>query len=220
MQKKRIPTRFRLPYTSEQVYALLYAACKAEVTARMRTFECKDSYKKHIWEVAKWLTSKDSTFGLFITGNKGNGKTTLINALQSLYTYVHSDELYNSSSQELPHEGFKIVTAKELVILAKAYNNQTKENRENVASYNRLKNMEILCIDDLGTEPRENMTYGDIITAVTDVIQHRYAHQYCTITTSNLSPQEIATYYDDRIYDRLKEMSKVINFANEQSFRC
>lgn len=220
MSKKRTPTRFRLPYTCEQVYTMLYAACKAETESRQKQFQCRDSCKQHILSVAKWLTSNDSTFGLFLSGNKGNGKTTLVKALKSLYGFVHSDELYTPTDRnELPYGGFDIVTAKELVTMAKAYNNQARENQSMASRYKLLKDIEILCIDDVGTEPKENMSYGDVITAVTDVILYRYDKQYCTILTSNLTPQEIATYYDERIHDRLKEMCKVVNFANEQSFR-
>ena len=221
MKRKRIPTRFRLPYTDKQVYTMLYASCKAEVNARMREFIASDEYKKHIWEISKWLTSNDSTFGLFLSGDKGNGKTTIIKALQSLYTYLHSDEtsFFESSRYEKPYKGFRIITAKDLVQLAKAYNNQAKENTEDTEEYKKIKNIEVLCIDDLGAEPRESIHYGDIITAVTDVIMYRYQEQFCTITTSNLSADEIGTYYDQRLSDRLKEMAHVVNFNKEPSFR-
>lgn len=213
-------TRFRLPYTAEQVYTMLYASCKAEVNARMREFVDSDKYKKHIWEVSQWLTSNESTFGLFISGNKGNGKTTLITALQSLYFFLHSDEGYSANDRyELPHKGFIIIDAKKLISLAKAYNNPTKENAKGVEEYKRIKDTEILCIDDLGVEPRESMHYGDVITAVTDIIHYRYSKQFCTMATSNLSGKELSEYYDERFADRLREMMKIINFGNEPSFR-
>lgn len=221
MQRKRIPKRFRLPYTAEQVYTMLYASCRAEVTARMRTFNATDEYKQHIWDIARWLVSNDSKFGLFLSGNKGNGKTTMVYALKALYAYVHSDSTYTPESKmhELPYAGFRIITAKELVLLAKAYNNPTKENSQAVGEYKFLRNVEVLCIDDLGAEPRESMNYGDIITAVTDIMMYRYQEQFCTISTSNLSANEISGYYDERFADRLREMAHIINFGNEKSFR-
>ncbi len=63
------------------------------------------------------------------------------------------------------------------------------------------------------------MSYGDIVTGVTDVILYRYQKQYCTITTTNLTAEEIASYYDERIADRFREMMHVVNFAKEPSFR-
>jgi hypothetical protein len=200
---------------------MLYAACKVEVETRMRVFVCSKEYKQHIWDISKWLTSNESTFSLFLSGNKGNGKTTLVKALHSLYSYLHSDEFYSSGGDrhELPHKGFKIIDAKGLVVLAKAYNNPTKENAATVAEYKRIRDIEILCIDDLGAEPRESLHYGDIVMAITDIIHYRYSQQYCTIATSNLSADEIAEYYDERFADRLREMARVINFGNEPSFR-
>lgn len=217
LKKKNIPTRFRLPYTAKQVYAMLYAACKAEVVARMRQFTDTAEYKTHIWDIAKWLTSNENTFGLFLCGDKGNGKTTLVQALQSLYFYLHSGEC--GENREPPYSGFRIVTAKHLMQLAKQANNPTKENAIATTEFNVLKDIEILCIDDLGTEPYENMSYGDIVTGVTDVILYRYQKQYCTITTTNLTAEEIASYYDERIADRFREMMHVVNFAKEPSFR-
>ena len=82
-----------------------------------------------------------------------------------------------------------------------------------------MRILEVLCIDDLGTEPRESMNYGDIITAVTDIIMYRSQEQFCTISTSNLSANEILGYYDERFADRLREMAHVINFGNKKSFR-
>ena len=66
--------RFRLPYTERQVYAMLLAACKSEVALRHRRFIASDAYLKHIADIARWLTSDDTTFGLFLCGNRGNGK--------------------------------------------------------------------------------------------------------------------------------------------------
>lgn len=217
LKRKNIPTRFRIPYTTEQVYAMLYAACKAEVAARMRKFVDSKEYKQHILDVAKWLTSDEHTFGLFICGNKGNGKTTLVQALQSLYFYLHSGEC--GENREPPYSGFRIVTAKELVQLAKADNNPTRENSKATTEFRLLKNIEILCIDDLGTEPCESLNYGDTVTAVTDIIHYRYQKQFCTITTSNLTTYDIASYYDERLHDRFKEMMCVVNFGKEPSFR-
>lgn len=55
-------------------------------------------------------------------------------------------------------------------------------------------------------DPRENMNYGDIITAVTDIIMYRCQEQFYTISTSNLSANKISGYYDERFEDRLREL--------------
>lgn len=218
MRRKPMVTRFRLPYTTRQVYAMIYEACRVEVTHRCREFNAKDDYKRHLWEISKWLTSDASTFGLFICGGVGNGKTTILRALQNLVNFLRSDE-GSSGGTKFPIKGYMIVSAKELVLLAKAYNNPTKDNKSDVSKFEKLRNMEILAIDDLGTEPRESIHYGDSITATMDIISYRYDKQFCTMVSSNLTAAEIATYYDERIADRFREMMHIINFGTEQSFR-
>lgn len=45
---------------------------------------------------------------------------------------------------------------------------------------------EILAIDDLGTEPREIIEYGNVLSPIIDLISYRYEHQLPTIIISNL----------------------------------
>lgn len=219
MSRKRTATRFRLPYTPEQVYTMLYAACKAEVANRHRVFCDTQEYKEHLWDISKWLTSQASTFGLFLCGGAGNGKTTILRALQNLTNFLRSNEGYSSSQDGYPQRGYMFISAKELVLLAKAYNNPTRENESDAYRYKKLRTIEILAIDDLGQEPKESIHYGDYVTAAMDIISFRYEEQFCTLVSSNLTAKEIATYYDERIADRFREMMHIINFGTEQSFR-
>ena len=197
---------------------MLYEACRVEVAHRYRQFFATEDYKRHLWDIAKWLTSDASTFGLFLCGGAGNGKTTILRALQNLVNYLRSDEGYSSETGH-PIKGYMIVSAKDLVLLAKAYNNPTKDNESDVYKFKRLRKMEILAIDDLGTEPRESIHYGDFVTAAMDVISYRYEEQFCTLASSNLAADEISKYYDERIADRFREMMHIINFGTEKSFR-
>lgn len=228
MQRKKRTTvpRFRLPYTPEQVYTMLYAACRAEVRSRYRAFCADDAYRQHLADIAGWLTGSSSSFGIFLCGNRGNGKTTVIRALQSVYQYVHSDEpalTHGTTDEHLILKGyvpgFSVITAKELVRLAKAYNSPTYDNRADRSAYQRTLNVEILAIDDLGVEPSESMSYGDYVTAAKDILTYRYDRQLTTIATSNLAPSEIKDYYDERIADRLREMMHIVDFGNTPSFR-
>lgn len=217
MKRKTTVKRFRLPYTTQQVYTMLYQACRAEVTHRQREFMATPEYEQHLLDIASWLTSQSSTFGLFLCGGAGNGKTTILRALKNLVGLLQANEYGRHDAY--PKPGYILITAKELVLLAKAYSNPTKENSYEISRYKNLRNIEILAIDDLGTEPRESVCYGDYVTAAIDIISHRYEEQFCTLVSSNLAASEISKYYDERIADRFREMMHIVNFGTERSFR-
>ena len=183
--------RFRFPYTQRQMYDLLLAACRAEVALRHREFVASDSYLRHIADVARWLTGTDTTFGLFLCGNRGNGKTTLVKAMKSLYNLLHSDEGYTSQNDCWPLFGFEIITAKELVLLAKAYNNRTRDNMSDVGRYKRLRDVEVLCIDDLGTELMTSFVHS----AMYQIVNTRLITGKKTVISTNLSPDELGRRY-------------------------
>ncbi len=211
--------RLRLPYTAEQVNDFLLAACQAEVAFRGCTWQASERYLAHIRDVAGWLTRKSGpTFGLFLCGSTGNGKTTLMRAVNAMWHFVNSDASVGFDGASEP-TGFVIVTAQELVRLTKAYNAPTTQNKELCASYQRLRDMAILGIDDLGTEARTSTLYGEYLNAVMDIISYRYDRQFSTVATSNLSPREIKQYYDERFADRLREMMHIVNFGDDGSFR-
>lgn len=222
MRRKTLVARFSFPYTPEQVLTMLVAACRAEVAARHRPFKLTEPFLAHLKDIARWLAdTKKSTFGIFLCGDQGNGKTTVVKAIKSLYMFLHSDERY-VSVDESPAPfffGFEIVSAKELVRLAKAYANRNRDNADDVARYRRLMAVEVLCVDDLGCEPMESLSYGDFVNAAIDMVNCRYDSQLCTIATSNLAPAEIKDYYDKRFSDRFREMMFIVNFSHEPSFR-
>lgn len=207
-----VPFRFSRQ-TPQQVYEMLVAACKSEVELRRRKFVMDESYRHHLKEIALWLTSDDPTFGLFLCGNVGSGKSTILYAIQSLVNLLGKNRDAGDFS------GCIIKNAKELNRLARAYYNPTHDTETEAKQFKMLRNIEILAIDDLGTEPRETMYYGDYITPVIDILSERYDKQKCTLITTNLEPGDIAGAYDERIADRFKEMMKVINFEDNKSFR-
>lgn len=211
--------RFRLPYSAQKAYELIYAAMRAEVECRSRNFQMDVVTQVNVQDVASWLTGKDSTFGLYICGLVGGGKTTLAKALQQVYYFVNEEAAVADKRGLFPVPGFHLINSKDLVLLAKAYNAPAKETEPLRQRYLSLLQAEVLCIDDLGCEPRESMHYGDFVTASTDVINYRYDKQLCTIVTSNLAPSDIAAYYDERFADRFREMMHTVNYGNATQWR-
>lgn len=220
-RRRTTAERFNLPYTEQQAFDLLMAACMAEVAARGRSFTAAAPFVGHVATVARWLTTADRrTFGLFLCGNRGNGKSTLVRAMHNLLGLLREDETPDAATWEgFPKPGFEMIHAKQLVLLSKAWNNPTAMNADQRRRYARIQDVELLAIDDLGTEPRESLSYGDSVTAAIDLISHRYDHQLTTIATSNLAPGDIRKYYDERFADRFREMMYIVDFGQEPSFR-
>jgi len=67
---------------------------------------------------------------------------------------------------------------------------------------------------NIGTDPREIIEYGNVLSPIIDLISYRYEHQLPTIITSNLTPQQISEVYGKRIGDRLKETTEIVPFLN------
>jgi len=183
----------------QQAYDHLLAAVMAEVAYRHRSFCTNEYLEKQLNEMAHWLTSPSSNFGILLCGGCGNGKSTMLKAFQQLLNYLHIPKPYHDGTY-----GIQIVDAKYIAYLCK----------NNYESYRKLVSVDMLGIDDLGTEPSEVMDYGNVYTPVIDLLTKRYEEQLFTIITTNLTPQQIRGHYGDRIADRLNEMVKKIVFNN------
>ena len=188
-----------MPMSMEQAYDHLLAAIMAEVAYRHRSFCANEYLETQLHDMAHWLTSPSSHFGILLCGGCGNGKSTILKAFQQLLNYLHIPKPYNNGTY-----GIQIVDAKYIAYLCK----------NNYESYRKLVSVDMLGIDDLGTEPSEVMDYGNVYTPVIDLLTKRYEEQLFTIITTNLTPQQVRGHYGDRIADRLNEMVKKIVFNN------
>ena len=181
------------------------AAVIAEVQFRYRKFVYNEFIDDQLRQMAKWLTTATPKFGIVLCGGCGNGKTTMLKALQNLVRRLQirkptatTESIYGA------YYGLQIVDALQIAQLCKT--NHTK--------YLEVAQEDMLAIDDLGTEPVEVMDYGNIITPVIDLLTKRYEAQLFTIVTTNLDPKDIRKRYGDRIADRLNEMMAKIVYRN------
>lgn len=194
LKRKITKARFSLPYLPEQVKDMLTAAVMAEVSYRNRNYRQSLEMDEYITAAANWLTQRNK-FGLLMCGTPGNGKTTLMRAIQTLLNYVAEDESGN-------RVGLPIVDAREIARL----------NKDNFELYRNYCRKPMLGIDDLGLEPTEILDYGNVLNPVIDLLSHRYNEQLLTVITTNLKPTEIREKYRDRIADRFNEMMDRIIF--------
>ena len=84
LQRRITKPRFRLPMSPQQAYDSLLAATIAEVEYRCRSFQENVDVKAQLQQIANWLTSDSSKFGILLCGECGNGKSTLVKAFQQL----------------------------------------------------------------------------------------------------------------------------------------
>lgn len=80
--------RFRLSMSAEQAYDCLLAAVMAEVEFRHRNFYETEDAKAQLRQMANWITSESSKFGILLCGECGNGKSTLLKAFQQLLNFL------------------------------------------------------------------------------------------------------------------------------------
>lgn len=199
LQRRIMKPRFKLPMSAEQAYDCLLAATMAEVEFRHRCFNENDDAKAQLRQMANWITSGSSKFGILLCGECGNGKSTLLKALQQLLNYL---SIPNPNGHD--NMGMYVTDAKFVAYLA----------RTDYPAFLRLTQQDMLGVDDLGTEPLEVMDYGNVVTPVIDLLTKRYDEQLFTVITTNLTPKQIREHYGDRIADRLNEMVEKIVFNN------
>lgn len=182
--------------------AMLQYAYQIEVERRGRRYTDNAATRQHIASVARWLTSEDTRFGLLIYGTIGNGKTTLLNAIQRTINI-----LYDSAFQSQQH-----------AVLSVSALDVAKRARDDNGSLDALKTCPLLHIDDIGCEPATMKVWGNEVSPITEILYARYDRQLYTVCTSNLSLVDIEHRYGSRIADRFREMFDTIAFE-EESFR-
>lgn len=191
---------FKWDCTRDQAVSILTACYTAEVEKRARRCIMDDATQGHIFNLACWLTDPtDTHFGVMFIGGVGNGKTTMLHALERGYWWMMQDE---SHDYQVEYR-LDIINAKQLGDANKTWQK--------------------LGIDELGVEPVEVQQYGNITTPSIDALTYRYDRRLPTFVTTNLAQRSedgetLRQRYGDRLADRFNEMFKVIAFYN-QSYR-
>lgn len=191
---------FKLPCTRENAVTILRSALEAEVAARGGTPVFRDETVSAVNRIAEILTSDSRKFGLMLCGKCGNGKTTVAKAVAGAVRFMAiSGHLEPPSLRMEAYDAKSIASAEP-------------------DSLNHIKRLCLLDIEDLGEEPTEKVTYGNISNPLVDVLEYRYNCRLFTVATTNLTPPQITAKYGQRIADRAREMFEAIVF-NGNSFR-
>lgn len=203
LQQKTTQVRFKLPYTVEAVENCLYTAIEAEVETRGRRLVGGAELERTVTEVARWMCGLTGKSGILFAGRCGNGKSTMVRAMQNMLNLLRVRNPVSNVVYSLP-----IFTAKQLV----------RVFRDRPREWDAAVGRDLLAIDDLGVEPRDVKDYGNVESPIIDLISERYDRQLPMVITSNLTPQCISEIYGERIADRLRETMQVVAFTSP-SFR-
>lgn len=132
---------------------------------------------------------------LVLTGPVGTGKTHLSSAIANYLLQVGKSVSY-----------LKIGRLLDLLREAKF---QTKGETEDYLQY--LSKVELLIIDDLGTEVLTEFAGEQIL----NVLDERINHQLPWVLNTNFSPTELDAHYELRLVDRITGTSKFLVFSGD-----
>ena len=189
--------RFKLDLPENEAIKILTAAYKAQVENRHCCFLEDENIIRAIEFTASWLTLDNKKPGLYFTGLCGTGKTTMIKAINMVVDWYYTNTRLKPT--------MTIIKATDLASMA-------------LNSYHEFKSLAkrtLLAIDDLGQEPAVISSYANIMKPCIEILSERYDAQLTTFISSNLAPENIKEYYDERLSDRFREMMEIITFESK-----
>lgn len=210
-EQRATQERFKIDFPEHQVSQMLTECYKSVVRRRGQNPIIDTNTQGVIQRISRWLTKNDKKIGLLLYGSVGNGKTTMAKAICELIGVLYGTS--NSST----NIAVKQTSALDLANLCTSQTNLLKAD-DAEERFDRLKNAQMLYIDDLGTEPATVRSWGNSIQPLVDIIYHRYDNQLFTILTTNQDDAMLLKTYDIRVADRIREMFDKLPFTH-QSYR-
>ena len=136
---------------------------------------------------------------LLFIGNTGLGKTFLSNCIAYELLKKGKTVLYQSSINML-----------DAVIDCKF---GKSDNNENI--YNNILNVDLLIIDDLGTENINSIKFAELFNIINSRLLNQNNHITKTIISSNLNIENLFKNYDERIVSRLVGNYNICRFFGD-----
>lgn len=157
--------------------------------------------KKKAWEFIEKFDDPNEKNLLFV-GETGVGKTFMANCI----------------AKEILERGKTVIyqTAPRLLDLIMAYKMRRDiENDFDDEEYNSLFEVDLLIIDDLGTEMHTEARFSEIFTIINTRLLTHQSKCTKTIISTNFSLEKMSEYYDDRIMSRILGEFYVCKFFGE-----
>jgi DNA replication protein DnaC len=146
------------------------------------------------------------TKGIFLAGNFGVGKTWMMKLFVKNQRQVY--HVYNAKYLADAYE-------KEGEGAIEPFLVKTKNAYNDAACF--FQPYAGLCIDDIGTEDRKT-NYGNKKNVIADIIERRYEKGHIGIWlhgTTNLTADQINSFYGGRVSSRLREVVNLIEVSGE-----
>lgn len=191
---------FRLPYTTACIAHNIDIRFQLVIGSDGDVIQNATEYAAIEKQIAEVMNGKSGKWGCLFAGNVGNGKTSMLRAVQ-----IFCLDLVMANVDCA--EGMRLVSAQEVV-----------DRAFNASMWSSMMDEPFLAIDDIGIEPLEVQEYGVVRYPVRDMLQYRYNNHLMTFLSTNLTPQERTQKYGLRLTDRLHEMCQNIVFKSK-SFR-
>ena len=142
------------------------------------------------------LTAIDAMFNgtkwVLLAGNMGTGKTTLLRLFAQAYGIIERQQVKLYS------------TAKFCLEYGNSGEQAILDNEHG-----------LMCIDDLGVEPKTQNRYGTVSDPISTLLFLRYESKARTFCSTNLDAAKLKARYGNRLADRFKEMFEVVAFTGE-----
>lgn len=187
--------------TYEEENARLKRIFYKESNIPMR-FKNKNLNNLNIPDKEKYIKYLIAGSSFYIMGDVGTGKTHLAIGLALelfLNKYIKNECEYLTTYKKITFE-----PATELFLkLKNSFNNLENE----IDILDKIDSVDLLILDDIGTDKVSDWSRQIVYT----IVDRRYRNMKQLIITSNLSLDEFATRYDDRIASRIVEMGHIIN---------
>ena len=134
----------------------------------------------------------NGTKWVLLAGNMGTGKTTLLSLFAQAYGIIERQpvKLYS--------------TAKFCLEYGNSGEQAILDNEHG-----------LMCIDDLGVEPKTQNRYGTVSDPISTLLFLRYESKARTFCSTNLDAAKLKARYGNRLADRFKEMFEVVAFTGE-----
>lgn len=156
---------------------------------------------KNIKELAlQFITNFDNpnSKNLLFTGNTGLGKTFLSNCIANEILKSGKTVLYQTSPVMLD------------TIIDYRFNKLQNSN-----IYNNILDVDLLIIDDLGTECLNSMKFTELFNVINTRLLNQNNHVTKTIISTNLNLKDLSMKYDERIFSRFVGYYNICRFFGD-----